>query len=250
MVWTLDSSSFLKKKKKDCLVFTILEFWVLESIFHVGQKHAPCWVHWRLGEGCAAILFQPLLSGCFLRKTMIFRDLWFWLPSPEVYIGLCQQFEYQHKTSLCLVDDFLSSGATGDSSESHLVCKHAMDKIVETGKTGGELVLWWFQPFLRILACPRAAAECPEFRAVIWGPHQLLAYSCSFQPTAFVGSRITVCVEQAKNAPSLFSLLPIPILVNSRCSRASQTYKWTWTLETDRKIFPLYSLKTFKEGCN
>lgn len=99
----------------------------MESIFHVGEKHALCWAHWHLGEGCATTLFQPPLLGCFPRKTMIFRGLGFWLPSPKVYIGLCLQFEYQHKTGLCLVDGFLNSGATGDSSESHLpLMSHGM----------------------------------------------------------------------------------------------------------------------------
>lgn len=51
MVWTLNSFNLGGKKKKVNLVFTILEFQVLESIFHVGEKHALCWVHWHLGEG-------------------------------------------------------------------------------------------------------------------------------------------------------------------------------------------------------
>lgn len=70
--------------------------------------------------------------------------------------------------NVTLVDDFLDSGAMGDSSESYLlrgfsqamVCKHTMDKMGETGKTGGKLVLWQFQPLLHLLAYPRDAAEC------------------------------------------------------------------------------------------
>lgn len=56
----------------------------------------------------------------------------------------------------------------GDSSESYLlrsfseamVCKHAMAKMGETGKTGGKRVLWPFQPVMHLSACPRDAAEC------------------------------------------------------------------------------------------
>lgn len=64
-----------------------------------------------------------------------------------------------------LAGDCLTSGAVGDSGESYLlgtfppamVCKHAKDKMGETRKTGAKRVLWQFQPWMHLSACPRDA---------------------------------------------------------------------------------------------
>lgn len=66
-----------------------------------------------------------------------------------------------------LAGDCLTSGAMGGSSESYLlgtfspamVYKHVKDKMGETGKMGGKLVLWQFQPLMHLSAHPRDVAE-------------------------------------------------------------------------------------------
>lgn len=112
--------------------------------------------------GYATTPSQPLLSGGFP------RGLGFWVISPEVYMSLCLQFEYQDTASLCLADDFLSSGAMGGSSGYYLprsfpqamVCKCSMEKMGETAKTSGKHLLWPFWPMMHLSSCPRDAAGC------------------------------------------------------------------------------------------
>lgn len=92
-------------------------------------------------------------------------------------MGLCVQCAYQDKASLCLADDFLNSGAMGGSSGYYLlrsfpqamVCKCSMEKVGETGKTGGKRSLWPFWPRCTFRLAQEMLLDV-GFREVIQGP--------------------------------------------------------------------------------
>ena len=179
----------LTKKRSKFLLFSPVLNSRYRSVFHAGEERAWCRVQmpWYAGiwVGYAAASPQALFSGCFPRKTTVFGGLGFWLVSPKVYLGLCLQSECQDRTSRCLEDDFLDSGAVGEGSESYWLRSFSRAVVVCMQRIEWEkrvtLVANWcggnFSPCCTSWLAQEMLLDV-GFGEVVWGSLQLLAGSC------------------------------------------------------------------------
>lgn len=129
--------------------------------------------------GYAATPSQPLLAGRFPMKTKNVQ--WFgilsglprgvfgsvvWVPGQNVTLS-GRWFPPLRSCGCCTSESCLLRSVSQAE-----VCNCAMDKMGQTGKTGGKGLLWPFQPMMHLSACPRDAAEHS-----LWG-------SCTGLPSA------------------------------------------------------------------